>query len=63
MFKSFIAGILLGVAVGVAALYYVPAVDQVREQSMIEVKPNGGNIESFHINVPTDRIMVGAPNQ
>ncbi|MCH7820849.1 MAG: hypothetical protein IIA07_02430 [Proteobacteria bacterium] len=63
MFKSFIAGIFIGISLGAAALYYVPAVDQHREQSMIEVKPNGGNTESFHINVPMDRIMIGAPNQ
>ena len=60
MFKTFIAGILLGVAGAAAALYYVPTVDQVREQSMIVVHPNHGNTETFHINVPTDRIMVGA---
>lgn len=60
MFKTFIAGILLGVAGAAAALYYVPAVDQVREQSMIVVHPNQGNTETFHINVPSDRIMVGA---
>ena len=60
MFKTFIAGILLGVAGAAAALYYVPVVDQVREQSMIVVHPNHGNTETFHINVPTDRIMVGA---
>ena len=60
MFKTFIAGILLGVAGAAAALYYVPVVDQVREQSMIVVQPNRGNTEIFHINVPTDRIMVGA---
>lgn len=60
MFKTFIAGILLGVAGAAAALYGIPAVDQVREQSMIVVHPNQGNTETFHINVPTDRIMVGA---
>lgn len=60
MFKTFIAGILLGVAGAAAALYYVPAVDQARERSMIVVHPNHGNTEIFHINVPTDRIMVGA---
>lgn len=30
---------------------------------MITVKPNGGNAESFHVNVPMDRIMTGAPEQ
>jgi len=63
LLKCFITGIVLGVALGVAALYYVPVVDQYREQSMIEVKPNGGNTEFFHINVPMDRVMIGAPEQ
>lgn len=63
MFKSLIAGIILGIAGGGAALYYVPVVDQYREQSMISVMPNGGNAETFHVNVPMDRIVVGAPEQ
>lgn len=40
-----------------------PAVDQHREASIVSVAPNGGNIESFHMNVPMDRILVGAPGQ
>lgn len=63
MFKTFIAGILLGVAGAAAALYYIPVVDQSREQSMIVVHPNHGNTETFHINIPADRIMVGAQGQ
>jgi hypothetical protein len=63
MFKTFIAGILLGVAGAAAALYFIPVVDQSREQSMIVVQPNQGNTETFHINIPSDRIMVGAPGQ
>ena len=63
MFKTFIAGILLGVAGAAAALYFIPVIDQAREQSLIVVQPNGGNTETFHINIPTDRIMVGAPGQ
>ena len=63
MFKTFIAGILLGVAGAAAALYYIPVVDQSREESMIVVHPNHGNTETFHINIPTDRIVVGAPGQ
>jgi hypothetical protein len=63
MFKTFIAGILLGIVAAGAALYYVPAVNQFREHSMIVVHPNHGNTESFHINVPMDRIMIGAPAQ
>ncbi|MDJ0812668.1 MAG: hypothetical protein QNJ23_03000 [Woeseiaceae bacterium] len=63
MFKTFIAGILLGIAGAAAALYYIPVVDQAREQSMIVVHPNHGNTETFHVNVPSDRIMVGAADQ
>ena len=63
LIKTFIAGILLGIAAAGAALYYLPAVNQVRENSIIGVTPNGGNSELFHANVPTDRIMIGAPNQ
>jgi len=44
-------------------MYAIPAVDQHRELSIISVLPNGGNTESFHINVPMDRIMIGAPGQ
>ena len=63
MFKTFIAGILLGVAAAAAALYFVSPVDQYREQSLIMVHPNQGNTEVFHVNVPMDRIMIGAPAQ
>ena len=63
MLRSFIAGILLGVAGAAAGLYYLPVVNQAREQSLIVVHPNHGNTESFHINIPMDRIMIGAPSQ
>ena len=63
MIKTFMAGILLGIGVALATLYYVPVVDQSREASIISVTPNVGNIEAFHINVPMDRIMVGAVGQ
>jgi hypothetical protein len=63
MLKTFIAGILLGVVATGAALYSFPAVNQVREHSLIVVHPNQGNTESFHVNVPMDRIMIGAPEQ
>jgi hypothetical protein len=63
MFKTFITGILLGIATAAAGLYYVPVVDQHREQSLIVVHPNHGNTETFHANVPTDRIMIGAQGQ
>jgi hypothetical protein len=61
--KTFIVGIFLGVAAAGAALYFVPPVNQVREHSIISVRPNGGNFEVFHANVPTDRIMIGAQQQ
>jgi len=63
MLKTIIFGFLLGIVGTVAAAYYVPVVDQYRESSVISVAPNGGNMESFRINVPTDRIMIGAPMQ
>lgn len=59
MVKTFTAGIFLGVAGVIAALFLLPAVDQYREVSIIAVTPNGGNAENFHVNVPMDRIMVG----
>lgn len=63
LLKTFILGILLGLAAAAGALYAIPAVDQVREASIVEVAPNGGNIETFRINVPMDRLMIGAPDQ
>lgn len=63
MLKLFITGIVLGMAVAGGALYAVPAVDQYREASIIKVAPNGGTVESFHINLPDDRIMSRSPGQ
>lgn len=37
----------------------LPVVDQHRETSYVSVALNGGNNESFHINIPIDRIMLG----
>ena len=48
-----------GVAGSGAAVYFVPAVDLHRERSLVSVQPNGGNSETFHINLPGDRVMVG----
>lgn len=59
MFKTFNFGILLGIAATGALLYFVPAVDQHREASLISVQANGGNSEAFHINLPEDRILAG----
>ena len=63
MLKTLVFGFLLGVVGAVAAAFYVPVVDQHRESSVIAVSPNGGNTESFRINIPADRIMIGAPKQ
>lgn len=60
MIKTFIFGLILGIAGAAALLYTVPAVDLHRESSLISVQPNGGNRESFHINLPQDRIMAGS---
>ena len=59
MFKTFTLGVILGISGAIALLYFVPAVDVARENSIISVLPNGGNLESFHINLPGDRIMAG----
>lgn len=63
MIKTFIFGIVLGTAAVLAALHYVPAVDQHRETSIVAVTLNGGNSETFHVKVPMDRIMIGAQGQ
>lgn len=59
MIKTFITGMVLGIAAVIAALYLLPAVDQHREVSVISVAPNGGNLETFQVNIPMDRIIVG----
>lgn len=61
--RTFIFGIPLGIAAVIATLHYVPIVDQAREVSIISVLPNGGNTETFHVKIPMDRIMNGAPGQ
>lgn len=63
MFKTLIFGFVAGLVGTIAAVYYVPVVDLHREPSVVSVTPNGGNTESFHVNIPMDRIMVGSPNQ
>jgi len=60
LLKTFLIGILLGVAVAACALPPFPVVDQIREVSIVVVAPNGGNSEAFHINIPVDRVMTGA---
>ncbi len=63
MFKTFIFGIVLGVVATIAGVFFVPVVDQARENSVITVATNGGSAEAFYINVPTDRIVVGAAGE
>jgi hypothetical protein len=63
LLKTFLVGIVLGVAAAAGALYAKPVVDQVREISYVSVAPNGGNRETFHINIPVDRVMSGAAGQ
>lgn len=63
MIKTFVFGIILGIAAAAGALYALPVVDQHREASVITVAANGGSMEVFHIKIPTDRIMVGGPQQ
>jgi len=60
VFKTFIAGLILGIAGVTGVIYALPVVDQHREASFISVKPNGGNVERFHISVPMDRILAGS---
>jgi len=63
LLKTFIVGILLGVAGAAGLLYAFPAIDQHREASVVSVAPNGGNLESFHVNVPMDRILIGSADR
>ena len=60
MLKALIIGIVLGIAAAAGVLHTYPVVDQKRVTSLVSVAANGGNRESFHVNVPMDRIMVGA---
>jgi len=61
MIKTYVFGLLLGVAATIATAWFVPFVDQHRESSIISVTPNGGNTEVFYINIPFDRVLYGAP--
>ena len=63
MLKTFLLGVVLGLAAAAGVLYALPAVDQAREASIVTVAPNGGNSEVFHVNMPMDRIMSGAPGR
>lgn len=56
-------GIILGIIAAAGALYAKPVVDQTREISYVSVAPNGGNRETFRINIPVDRVMIGAAGE
>jgi len=63
LIRTFFVGVVLGLVAAAGALYAIPVVDQAREVSMTKVAPNGGNVEVFRIDIPTDRVMVGPPGQ
>ncbi|MFT5500732.1 MAG: hypothetical protein ACI88G_000865 [Woeseiaceae bacterium] len=59
LFKTLLVGIIVGIAGAGALTYFVPAVDLHRERSLMSVQANGGNSETFRINLPRDRVLVG----
>jgi len=59
LFKTFIVGILLGLAAAATASWVLPVANPHREPSLITVQPNGGNSELFQIRIPDDRIVAG----
>lgn len=62
MFKFFSFGIVFGLVATAGLIYFVPVVDHERERSIMSVQPNGGVSESFHINLPLDRVLAGRPD-
>ena len=56
LFKTFIFGVILGLAAAAGLFYVAPVVNLEREASLVSVKPNGGKFEQFHINLPNDRV-------
>ena len=63
MIKTFVFGVVLGIGLAAAGLHAIPLVDQHRELSRISVAPNGGNRETFHINIPDDRLLIGSASE
>lgn len=59
MFKTFYIGIALGLLGAFALAYSVSVVDLHREPSLISVLSNGGNAETYRIDLPRDRILIG----
>lgn len=59
MGKTLILGILLGLAAAGGFTYSIELVDLHREPSHVSVQANGGNLETFRMDLPRDRILVG----
>jgi hypothetical protein len=59
LFKTFIFGLVLGALAAGGLLYSQPIVDLEREHSMGEPRRNGGVIESYYVDLSTDRVMAG----
>ena len=59
MFKTFIFGLVLGALAAGGLLYSQPIVDLEREYSMGKPRSNGGVIESYYVDLSTDRVMAG----
>ncbi|MDX1403494.1 MAG: hypothetical protein R3192_03100 [Woeseiaceae bacterium] len=59
MGKTLTVGILLGLGVAAGITNSISLVDLHREPSQISVQANGGNVETFRIDLPRDRIFVG----
>ena len=57
MIKTFFVGLILGIAGAAGLVYSAQVVDLHRESSLISVRPNGGNSETFYINLPQDRVF------
>jgi hypothetical protein len=59
LFKTFIFGLVLGALAAGGLLYSQPIVDLEREYSMGVPRKNGGVIESYYVDLSTDRVMAG----
>lgn len=57
MKKTFLLGLLLGIGGAVWFAGWYPVVDPVRFPSESGVARNGGRTESFHIQIPDDRVL------
>jgi hypothetical protein len=57
LIKTFFLGLILGIVGAAGFVYSAQVVDLHREVSLISVMPNGGNSETFFINLPQDRIF------